>query len=891
MELMSLHVQFTIFVGMFQYCRANRLYNTTMAAHKNGDIVLGGLFDLHKSAGNNDTDSCGDILASNLGYTEAMIFAIESINQNKSILPNVTLGFDIRDYCLRPAKAVETAYELVVKSDSRFLLQNCSSAKTYNEQGMLQAITGVVGPVDSASAIMVSTLFEIAHIPLVSPLASSVELSSNLYHHFYRTIAPDNWRSSLLADIANFFNWTYVAAIALDDSFGRYGVWGIEREAYKRNDLCIAMTGFVPRVDHFKQVERIVGDLRRNEKVKVVFIWLYGEYAQAFMKEAIKQDLRGKTWIFADGATPSDPYFHDPQFADILNGSFGILPKAQPSEAFERYLIDLTKRNFSGSTYLWWQEYLAKYSNYTRESPSFVNQILNLTKSPYISYTIDAVYTFANALHNMYQCKHPHGLLKGGKCPEIHNFKIQGDDFHLYIRNLSFQGLTGTVEFDSVGNPQEACYDILNFKSKSNLRGFSSVLAGSWIKNTPDGVNRLNFSVSKVNWKTDEDGHHGVPVSVCSTDCLPGERKVAKSPCCWECVKCPPGTISTHGFSSNCSECPERQEPNENRTQCVDLPLNNLQWSSASAIAVSCTASVGVLLTIVCFAVFVKHRNSPIVKASNKELSFVLLTTVAMFFILAFLNLATPTDFLCRILNVWRYTVYTLCVSILLLKSRKIFKAFQFGSIAESVCKRSRPKKKRSGFFFKDERIRLLFFMSIQLILTANWIIFDPPTKETVIRQLQYIFVVCRPFSSVVGQSLLILIAVQLLLLSFACIYFAFKGRKIPENFNEARYISFSMYIVLLASIAYYPVEFGLEGWYVGVIGGVTTLVSSFALLACMFGPKIYVISFNPEQNTREAISREIAKYSMSNSTSLAGKGRIVPTLNPEGSPNSSDAL
>lgn len=116
------------------------------------------------------------------------------------------------------------------------------------------------------------------------------------------------------------------------------------------------------------------------------------------------------------------------------------------------------------------------------------------------------------------------------------------------------------------------------------------------------------------------------------------------------------------------------------------------------------------------------------------------------------------------------------------------------------------------------------------------------------------------------------------MILSLACIYYAFKGRKIPENFNEARYIGFAMYIVLLCSAAYYPVVFGLEGWYVGVIGGVTTLVSSFALLGCMFGPKVYVIIFSPEQNTREAISTEITKYSLSSVAAIGGAAaRVAP--------------
>ena len=871
-------LQFIVLITTLSFYR-NHLSNalhTTRAAYKDGNIMLGGLFDLHKSAGQNG--SCGDLLAVNLGYTEAMIFAIESINNNNSLLPNITLGFDIRDYCLRPKKAVETAYELVVKSDSRFSLQNCIDSDEHqgehNESVTLKEIAGVVGPMDSASAIMVSSLFEVAHIPSISPLATSVELSSTLYNHFYRTVAPDNWRASLLADMAQFFNWTYVAAVALDDSFGRYGIWGIEREAYERSDFCIAFTRFVPRVDHFNQMRRIVLDIRSNKKVKVVFIWLYGEYAQVFMEEAVKQDLKGKTWIFTDATALSDPFFQNARFTDILNGSFGILPKARYSDAFQTYLSNLAKGNFSSSTHPWWGEYRM----------TFQNSSLQLMSSPYVSYTIDAVYAFAHAFHNMYQCKEPHGLLEDGKCPEIQHFKIKGDDLHVYMRNVSLQGLTGTIQFDKYGDPLEACYDILNFKSAG--RGFSDVLVGWWAKNTKNGP-RLNLNVSMITWKTG-NGYDGVPVSVCSTDCPAGDRRVTKSPCCWECVKCPPGTISAHGISSNCSECPDRQKPNENRTQCVDLPLNNLQWNNALAIIVSCTAAVGVLLTVLLFAVFVRHRNSPIVKASNRELSFVLIIAVALFFVLAFLNLLTPTDSLCCILNIWRYTVYMLCVSILLLKSRKIYKAFQFGPFADGVSSRPRQKKNGFGSLFSRERLHLLFCLTVQLILTANWIIFDPPKKTVIVRQPQYVFVVCQPFDSVVGQTLLIMIAALLLVLSFACIYYAFKGRKIPENFNEARYIGFSMYIVLLSSIAYYPVEFGLEGWYVGVIGGVTTLVSSFALLACMFGPKIYVICFNPEQNTREAISSEIAKYSLSTAAAIARKGRVAPTLNADASPDTS---
>ena len=840
-------------------------------AYEDGTIMLGGLFDLHHTEGviNN---SCSNLLASNLGSLQAMIFAIEKINDNRTFLPNVTLGYELLDYCLQPAIAVEASYELVVKSDHRFSLQNCTSENAFS--GHFKEISGVIGPMDSASAIMVSSLLKIAHIPSISSLATSVELSSTLYKHFYRTVSPDSWRASLLADIAQFFNWTYVAAIALDDSFGRYGIWGIEKEANSRDNLCIALKKFVPRMDPYDKFKEIVLELKKMENVKVVFFWLYGQFAQSFMEEAVRQGVRGKTWIFTDGTAPTDPFFGHDRFAGLLNGSFGVFHRAARCKEYQKYLVNLAKRNFSGSTHLWWQEYWHNPKNKNTLSGSLEEYFSDenpFISSPYVSYTIDGVYAFAHALHNMYNCKEPHGLLEGGKCPRLQDLKVIGDCLDLYLRNVSFQGLTGTVQFDERGDPLEASYDIVNFKSQFG-KGLEGVLIGWWARRSSS---KLHLNLPMITWNN-QDGFDGIPSSICSKDCKPGERKVTRSSCCWECVDCPIGTISSDGISSNCSQCSEREKPNNERTQCMDLPLNNLKWSDISALIVTCTAALGLCLTTLCFAIFIKYRNTPIVKASNKELSFILLFVLVLFFVFALLNLFTPTDILCRVVCIWRDTVYTLCVSVLLLKSRKIVKAFRpQGKLPDSLASRT---NRRKNFCFKGQRLHLFLLSSIQIILNLTWILVDPPSKETIVRPLQYIFVVCKPFRSVSGHVLLIISVTFLMILSLACVYYAFKGRKIPENFNEARYIGFAMYIVLLCSAAYYPVVFGLEGWYVGVIGGVTTLVSSFALLGCMFGPKVYVIIFSPEQNTREAISTEITKYSLSSVAAIGGAAaRVAP--------------
>ena len=73
------------------------------------------------------------------------------------------------------------------------------------------------------------------------------------------------------------------------------------------------------------------------------------------------------------------------------------------------------------------------------------------------------------------------------------------------------------------------------------------------------------------------------------------------------------------------------------------------------------------------------------------------------------------------------------------------------------------------------------------------------------------------------------------------------------------------MYILLLSSLAYYPVAFTFKSWYVVLAFCSTMLVTSFGLLSCMFGPKVYVLFFRPQQNTLEAVRSQVAQYSFNN--------------------------
>ena len=69
----------------------------------NNDVVLGGLFAVH----NVEEKRCGKIFDSDMPLLEGMVLATQKINDDSSILPGVTLAFEIRDTCAQVNIALE----------------------------------------------------------------------------------------------------------------------------------------------------------------------------------------------------------------------------------------------------------------------------------------------------------------------------------------------------------------------------------------------------------------------------------------------------------------------------------------------------------------------------------------------------------------------------------------------------------------------------------------------------------------------------------------------------------------------------------------------------------------------------------------------------------------
>jgi len=108
-----------------------------------------------------------------------------------------------------------------------------------------------------------------------------------------------------------------------------------------------------------------------------------------------------------------------------------------------------------------------------------------------------------------------------------------------------------------------------------------------------------------------------------------------------------------------------------------------------------------------------------------------------------------------------------------------------------------------------------------------------------------------------------------LVFLSGLCTLYAFKARRLPENFNEAKFIAFAMYILLVSWVVYYPVDSTLEGAYNTFVACVTALSSAYGLLGCVFVPKVYVMVFYSDKNTVVSVKAEVGQFSKKMSESV----------------------
>ncbi|XP_071995642.1 G-protein coupled receptor family C group 6 member A-like isoform X2 [Engystomops pustulosus] len=346
--------------------------------------------------------------------------------------------------------------------------------------------------------------------------------------------------------------------------------------------------------------------------------------------------------------------------------------------------------------------------------------------------------------------------------------------------------------------------------------------------------------------------------SRCSDECKPGQMKktsASQHTCCYECVACPENHYTSHSDMGYCMPCNNKTHWSPvNSSVCFLKKVEFLRWDDGLAIVLLIITFVGMFAIFAIGILFAKNFDTPVVKASGGILCYVILFSILISFVSAIFFIGKPAEFKCKVRQTIFGISFTVVVACILLKSIKILLAFTFEPRVHSILK----------FLYKP--FTLVFVCTgFQVMICTTWLIFwSPYIKENFSLQ-KTIILECKEGSTVAFGIMLGYIAV----LAFACFIFAFRGRKLPENYNEAKFITFGMLIYFIAWITFIPIYATTFGIYLPAVEMIVILISNYGILSCTFLPKCYIILYKQDTNTKSAFLKMIYKYSSKSASTL----------------------
>ena len=321
----------------------------------------------------------------------------------------------------------------------------------------------------------------------------------------------------------------------------------------------------------------------------------------------------------------------------------------------------------------------------------------------------------------------------------------------------------------------------------------------------------------------------------------------------------------------HCPACnTDREWSEKGSSRCTPKTLEYFSWDDGFAVVLLTLAALGILLSLLVGALFLHQRQTPVVKAAGGGLCQVILLSLIGSFISTMVFVGKPSDLTCKVRQVLFGLSFTLCVSCILVKSLKILLAFQFNPALGRVFRR-----------LYQPHIIVCGCLTLQLLTCLLWLLLSSSPREKLTVQPTSILAECHEGSHVAFGVMLSYIAV----LALVCFFCAFKGRKLPQKYNEAKFITFGMLLYLISWAIFVPVYITTSGKYLPAVEMVVILISSYGIICCHFLPKCYIILFRKEHNTKDAFIQDVHKYAFRGQDTVSVSECDLPEDKPTGLP------
>ncbi|XP_036392195.1 extracellular calcium-sensing receptor-like [Megalops cyprinoides] len=824
-------------------CRLRETFRLN-GMYRPGDVVFGGLFEVHfltvfpelSFTSEPDQPTCEHFDLAGFQAAQTMAFAIEEINRDPNLLPNVTLGFHLYDNCVKLAVAFRAATALVSGTEESLSDMECTGSPP---------VLGIVGDPGSTHSIAISRVLGLFRVPLVSYFATCSCLSDRQYPSFFRTIPSDAFQVRAMVQILQRYNWSWVGLIVSNDDYGLHAARSFHLEVSRFG--CVAFSEVLPRDNDRTEISRIVGVIRRST-ARVIVVFSTEAYLLPLTEEIVVQNLTRRQWI-ASEAWATSPVFHTRQLLPFLGGTLGIAIRRGEIPGLRDFLLSI-RPDFdpaNNMVNMFWEEVFG--CSFSSGSPGRIctgQESLEGKETAYSdvsnlrhSYNVyKAVYALAHALNDLLSCEPGKGPFPGHSCAELRTLKPW--QLVHYLERVNFTTSFGDrVSFDENGDAL-AIYDVMNWQRAPDGT-VRTVTVGVFDESAPSGK-ELQLDEGNIFWNFESNKP---PRSICSEPCPPGTRRARRKGepvCCFDCLPCAEGEISNETDSSECSKCPPDFWSNPLRDRCVPKQIEFLSFQEPLGISLTTVSLLGACICTGVLSIFVRHRNTPVVKANNSELSFLLLLSLTFCFLCSLLFIGRPQLWTCQLRHAAFGISFVLCISCILVKTIVVVMAFKAARPDGNVMK---------WFGAAQQRGTVLAFTVIQAVICTVWLTTASPAPYKNTRYQNSKIIYECAVGSIAGFSALLGYIGLLAAISFLL---AFLARNLPDNFNEAKFITFSMLIFCAVWIAFVPAYVSSPGKYSDAVEIFAILASSFGLLVAIFAPKCYIILLHPERNTKKAL-------------------------------------
>ncbi|XP_029139804.1 vomeronasal type-2 receptor 26-like [Protobothrops mucrosquamatus] len=722
-------------------------------------------------------------LTHNYQHALALAFAVKEINEHSSILPNVTLGFHIATDYLEEITTYHLAMEFLSTKDKFTPNYKC------NDQTNIIAVIG--GPRTKTCLNMAITLCNYK-FPQIT-YGSAPLMNKETAGLFIKWMFPDEMHQLKgILHLLLHFRWTWVGLISLyEEDKERF----IQKRLsmFSERGICFDFIENIPQVMYGNEAVEMV------EKADKLYKVIMGSTAIAVILNAeitgvvtlrviiygldsddIPKERKAKVWIMTAQVEFTSILLQRKLPLGFLHGALSFAIHSKELIGFQHFM--------------------------QKQSPNIENEdgfIRDFWKDAFeCSFTSD---------------------IKDGNADKICTGEEKLESLPQSVFEMSMTGHSYSI--------YNAVYAVAH--------AFTAMCASNFKNSRIIDENRWNLFFQSP-WQT-------LPLSICNEKCHLGHSKIkveGKLSCCYECQRCPEGKIADQMDLDYCFPCPEDQYPNKIQDCCLRKNMTYLTYQEPLGISLVAIAVSLSFISVLVLGIFIKHQDTPIVKANNQNLTYTLLIALLLSFLCTFLFIGKPNKVKCLMQQTAFGIIFSVALSCILGKTTIVILAFMA----------TKPGSKMRKWMGKRMALSIVLPCSlVQFTICIGWLAIFPPFPDSDTHSMaKEIVLQCNEGSTTMFYTVLGFMGF-LTAVSFTV---AFLARNLPDTFNEAKFITFSMLVFCSVWVSFVPTYLSTKGKYLVAVEIFSILASAAGLLGCIFSPKCYIIILKPDLNKKKQLKK-----------------------------------